>query len=248
MAQESAAAPTDRGSPRFKARMAGAFYLLTFLTAAVTVIVSGGIVVSGNAASTATNILAQEPRFWLGFTFNLIVIACYVAVTALFYGLFEPVNRSLSLVAALFSLMGCAIQASAFLFYIAPLAVLGDAPYLSVFNAEQLQALALVFLKLYAQAYNIGFVFFGFYCVLIGCLICRSAFLPKPLGALMILGGLSWLTFLFPPFANHLRPYNLTPGIVAEGSLTLWLLLFGVNTRKWIEQSRAPASNAAWRE
>jgi hypothetical protein len=231
MAQESGAGPTDRGSPRVKARMAGTFYLLTFLTAAVTVAVSGGIVVSGNATSTATNILAHEPRFWLGFTFNLVVIACYVAVTALFYGLFKPVSRSLSLVAALFSLMGCAIQASAFLFYIAPLALLGGAPYLSVFNMEQLQALALMFLKLYSQAYNIGFVFFGFYCLLIGYLIFRSTFLPKILGVLMMLGGLSWLTFLFPPLADYLRPYNLAPGILAEGSLTLWLLLFGVNAR-----------------
>jgi Domain of unknown function (DUF4386) len=108
-----------------------------------------------------------------------------------------------------------------------------------VFNGEQLQALALVSLKLYAQAYNIGLVFFGFYCVLIGRLIYRSAFLPKTLGVLMMLGGMSWLTFLFPPLANYLRPYNLVPGVLAEGSLTLWLLLFGVNAQKWVEQSRA---------
>jgi hypothetical protein len=101
MAQEPAAPHTDRGSPRFKARMAGAFYLLTFLMAAVTVLVSGGIVVSGNAVRTAANILAHTTRFWLGFTFNLVVIACYVAVTALFYGLFKPVSKSLSLAAAL---------------------------------------------------------------------------------------------------------------------------------------------------
>jgi Domain of unknown function (DUF4386) len=239
MAQDSAATPTDRASPRLKARMAGAFYLLTFLTAGITVAVSGGIIVPGNSAVTAAHILAHESRFWLGFTLNLVVIACYVAVTALFYGLFEPVSRTLSRVAALFSLIGCAIQASAFLFYIAPMAVLGRAPYLSAFNAEQLQALAQLFLQLYSQAYNIGFVFFGFYCLLIGCLIVRSIFLPKILGALMMLGGLSWLTFLFPPLASSLRPYNLAPGILGEAALTIWLVLFGVNAQKWVEQSRS---------
>jgi hypothetical protein len=161
-----------------------------------------------------------------------------VAVTALFYGLFEPVSRGLSLAAALFSLVGCAIQASAFLFYIAPVTIMAGAPHLGVFNGEQLQVLALMFLQLYAQAYNIGFAFFGFYCLLIGSLIVRSTFLPRILGVLMILGGLSWLTFLFPPLADYLRPYNLALGALAEAVLTLWLLLFGVNAQKWIEQSR----------
>jgi Domain of unknown function (DUF4386) len=130
-----------------------------------------------------------------------------------------------------------AFQASAFLFYIAPVTILAGAPQPGVFNGEQLQVLALTFLQLYAQAYNIGFVFFGFYCLLIGSLIVSSTFLPGILGVLMIVGGLSWLTFLFPPLADHLRPYNLALGALAEAALTLWLLLFGVNARKWIEQS-----------
>lgn len=70
--------------------------------------------------------------------------------------------------------------------------------------------------------------FFGFYCVLIGYLIFRSAFLPRFLGVLMALGGLSWLTFLSPSLAHALAPYNYGPGLLAEGVLTLWLLVRGV--------------------
>jgi hypothetical protein len=113
---------TAEESPRFKARIAGVFYLLTFLSGGFALLVGGGLVVDGDAAVTATNILAHEPSFRLGFAAWLIMIASYIAVTALFYELFKPVNGSLSLLAAFFSLVGCAIQAfSLLLFNLAPL-------------------------------------------------------------------------------------------------------------------------------
>src|ERR1700680_4909663 len=134
---------------------------------------------------------------------GLIATACYVAVTALFYDLFKHVNRSLSLLAAFFSLVGCAILAFASLFRIGPLVVLEGGQYLSAFKVEQLRALAFLFLELYGQAVNICFVFFGVYCLLIGYLIFRSAFLPRILGMPIAFAGLGWLTFLFPPLANY---------------------------------------------
>jgi hypothetical protein len=82
-------------------------------------------------------------------------------------------------------------------------------------------------------------VFFGCYCLLIGYLIFRSTFLPRILGALMAFGGLGWLTFLSPPIASHLSPYNMFPGVLGEGALTLWLLVVGVNVAKWKEQASA---------
>lgn len=226
-------------SPRFKAKIAGVFYLLTGLTAFDLFFVLGRLVVYGDAAATATNILAHEPLFRLGFAAELIGVSCYIAVTALFYSLFKPVNRSLSLLAAFFSLAGCAIQAFACIFHLAPLGVLGGAQYLTVFKVEQLQALALMFLKLYGQGFNIGLVFFGFYCLLIGYLIFRSTFMPRILGVLMAFAGLSYLTFLSPPFAKYLSPYILVfPGL-GEGLLMLWLLVMGVNVQRWKEQASA---------
>ena len=224
-------------SPRFKARMAGFFYLLMFPVGGLAVFARRGLVVTGNAAATATNILAHEPLFRLGFAGDLLVVACYVAVTALFYDLFKPVNRSVSLLAAFFSLVGCAILGFACLFELAPLVVLGGAQYLSVFKVEQLQALAYMFLKLYSQAYSIALVFFGFYCLLIGYLIFKLTFLPRILGVLMALAGLGWLTFLSPPLgAKYLYPYILAADI-GEGLLILWLLVVGVNAQRWKEQA-----------
>ena len=100
-----------------------------------------------------------------------------------------------------------------------------------------MRALALMFLELNTQANNICVVFFGVYCLLIGYLIFKSAFLPRSLGVLMAFAGLGWLTFLSPPFANHLSPYNLVLGFLAELSLMLWLFVRGVNVQRWKEQA-----------
>jgi hypothetical protein len=82
-------------------------------------------------------------------------------------------------------------------------------------------------------------VFDGFSCLLIGYLIFRSSFLPRILGVLMAIAGLGWLTYLSPPFAKSLSPYNLALGILGQESLMLWLLAMGVNVQRWKEQANA---------
>ena len=193
-------------SPRFQARMAGVIGWIT-TTAGFAQIVRGRLVVDGDAAATAHNILANETLFRLAFAGEVIALL-YVAYTLLLYRLFTPVNRSLSLLAAFFSLVGCAIGALNCGFHIAPLVVLGGAHSLSAFTVEQLQALALMFLKLHAQVYNISMVLFGSYNVLIGYLIFRSNFLPRILGVLLAISGFCYLinsfaNFLSPAFAAH---------------------------------------------
>jgi len=181
---------TAEASPLLKARIAGVFYLLTFLTGGAALFVRGRL---GVAAGLAAG-------------------ACYIAVTLLFYYLFKPVNRRLSLLAAFISLVGCAIG---------PLSTFHLAPS----NINPL-------------------VFFGFYCLLIGYLIFKSSFLPRILGAMMAFGGLGWLTFLSPTLANYLYPYNLAPGILGEGALTLWLLVIGVKVQRWNERASTSGGTA----
>jgi hypothetical protein len=97
-------------SPRFKARMAGVFEILEGLTSAFgQVFVLGKLIVSGDAAATAANILGHERLFWLGFVSSLIGVACHIAWTLLFYELLKPVNRSLSLLAAFVGIVVCAM-------------------------------------------------------------------------------------------------------------------------------------------
>jgi len=105
--------------------------------------------------------------------------------------------------------------------------------------AASFNLVGLVFeaLRLQPQGVNIAIVFDGFYCILIGYLVFRSPVPPRILGALMVLGGLGWLTFLLPPLANYLSPYNLAFGLLGEGSVCLWILLMGVNVRRWNGQA-----------
>jgi hypothetical protein len=222
-----------------RARITGVVYLFYFLTAVCGELFLKGLVVDGDAAATANNILAHQSLFRLGLATGLIATACYVAVTALFYDLFEPVNRILSLLAAFFSLVGCAILAFASLFQLAALVVLGGGQYLSVFRWNSCGRWRSLFLELYGQGVSICFVFFGVYCLLIGYLILKSTFLPRILGVLMASAGLGWLTFLSPPLANYLSPYILVLGFLAELALMLWLLVMGVNVQRWKKQASA---------
>src|SRR6267154_5885893 len=227
-------------SPRFEARITGAFYLLTILTGIFAQgFVSGRLVVDGDAAATATNILMHKSLFQLGFAVYLIEMACQIAITALFYDLLKPASRSVSLVAAFLGLTGCIIKTLSRLFFIAPLFILGGAHYLSVFTAQQLQALALLFLKVNDRGAAIALVFFGFSALLMGYLIIRSTFLPRVLGVLSVLGGLGWLTFLYPPLGYSLFLYIAALGLLGAVSLILWLFVFGVNEQRWKEQAGA---------
>ncbi len=227
-------------SPRLKARITGVFYLLTILTGIFAQgFVSGRLVVDGDAAATATNILAHRGLFQLGFATYLIEMACQIAMTALFYDLLKPAGRSVSLLAAFLGFAGCIIKTFSRVFFIAPLFVLGGAHYLRVFSAEQLQALALLLLKVNDHGAAIALVFFGFYAVLTGYLIIRSTFLPRILGVLSVLGGLGWLSFLYLPLGYLLFPYVAAFGLLGAASLLLWLLVFGVNEQRWKEQATA---------
>lgn len=176
---------TTAVSPSRTARIAGAFYVLNIV-----------------AGSLAAMIGAGHQQ--IGTAMLLIAAAAYVVVTLLFYRLFKPVSASLSLVAAIVSLIGCAISALSALGIASPIDPL---------------------------------VLFGLYCLSIGYLILRSTFLPRTLGVLMLIAGLSWLTFASPELAHRLSPFNLLPGVVGEGALTLWLLIAGVDDRRWLEQA-----------
>src|SRR5437773_1935621 len=189
---------------RTKARIAGVFYLLVFVTGMAALTVGGRFIVSRDPAATAANILAQRSLFEFSWALNLLTTACYIVVTALFYELFRPVSRSVSLTAALFSTVGCAISGVASVFQLAALGMFKTTSYSSAFTTEQFKTLAYTVLKLGGG--NVSLVFFGFYCLLIGILTVRSTFLPRIVGIGMLIASLGWLTFLSPPLVNALYP------------------------------------------
>jgi len=100
-----------------------------------------------------------------------------------------------------------------------------------------LVGLAVEVLRVQPRGANIAVMFNGFFCILVGCLVFRSSFPPRILGALMALGGLGWLTLVSSLLANYLSPYNLAFGLLGEGAVYLWLLVMGVNVQRWTEQA-----------
>ena len=174
-------------SPRRKARIAGTFYLLTFLTGLPAFFVRG--------------------RF--GVALGLIAGACYIVVTLLFYYIFKPVNRNLSLLAAFVSLVGCAIGPAAAGFHLT------------------LQINPMVFFGFYCLL--IGYLIFRstFLPRILGVLLAISGLCYQID---------NFAGFLWPAFQAHLEPYILLPG-VAELLLALWLVVMGVNEQRWKERA-----------
>ncbi|MGZ3491205.1 MAG: DUF4386 domain-containing protein [Gemmatimonadaceae bacterium] len=234
-------------SPRTKARLAGAFYLVTILAGIFAQgFISARLIVPGDAAATASNILSHDGLFRLGFAIYMIEMVCQIVMTVLIYDLLKPVNRSVSLLAAVVGLIGCGIKTFSRLFYFAPLLVLGGTHYLSVFSGEQLNAVALLFLRVNDIGAGIALVFFGIYAILKGYLVIRSTFLPRVLGWLAVLGGIGWLAFLSPPFGERMFSIIAIVGIIGSLANIAWLLVVGVNEQRWREQAGL-AETSIWR-
>ena len=242
----SAAEITERigeASPRLMARIAGGLWLLCIVAGIGGFIAGSLLIVANDAAATARNILANESLFRLGFAANLISGLSYVGVTVFMYYVLKPVSRSLSLLAAFFGLAGVAIGGVAWVSNLVPLTLLHGDQYLSALTASQLQALSLAALKLQTHVFFIGMVFFGIQCISIGYLVARSSFLPRILGVLLGLGGTCYVIASFAnfllPLGARLIPFVVPVALIGEGSLTVWLLIKGLNEQRWYEQANA---------
>jgi Domain of unknown function (DUF4386) len=229
-------------SPKACARICGGLYLYIIVAGIFAeLFVRGRFIVSGDAAATASNILGNESLFRVGFTGELLHLACDVGVAAILYVLLAPVDRVIALLAALMRFACDIVLAVASISHFAALRLLSGADYLDSFSPEQLQSAALLGLRLHGNAYDISLVFFGFCCLSLGYLIYRSGYLPRLIGVLMALAGVCYLfnsfgNFLAPTFAASFFPALFVPMFIAELSLTLWLLIAGVNMTRWNER------------
>jgi hypothetical protein len=231
-------------SALFKARAAGFFWLMCIITGMFGFIAGTKFIVPGDAAATAANIMSHESIYRWAVASNIIATACYLAVTVLIYELLRAVNKTIATLGMVFSLVGCAAGTISCVLLFPPLNLLGGGQYLTAFSTEQLQAQALSFLTLSLQVNDIGMAFFGLHVLTIGYLIRRSTFLPRFLGALLLVAGVCYLTnsfanFLALPFKAYLLPFVALGGLAGEGSLTGWLLVKGLNLQRWKEQASA---------
>jgi hypothetical protein len=232
-------------SPRMLARIAGALYLVNILGGFFAIgYVPAALVVSGDAAATARNILAHELLYRLGIVAHVVGLLTNIPLMVIFYELFKMVNRRGSLLIAGFLLVGTAIEGAYLLNQFTPLILLQSGTPIGELTTAQLQTQVSTPLQLLAIGYSLAQVFYVGYLLLAGYLIVRSTFLPRILGVLLTFGGLCYLiysfaAFLSPEFAAHLVPYIQLPSGIGELSLCLWLLVMGVNVHRWKEEARA---------
>lgn len=220
--------------PKEMARVAGFLYLIIIVCGIFAeVFVRGNLIVYGDATVTANNIIASESLFRIGFASGLIMLVCDIVVTLILYVLFRLVNKNLALLATFFRLVSIAILGINLLNHFAALLLLGNAQFLTVFETDQLHALALLSLRLHSYGYDISLMFFGFHLLFLGYLIYKSEYLPKIIGILLVIACLCYLTnsftrFLAPAYAVMIFPGILVPAFIAELSLSLGLLLKSV--------------------
>jgi uncharacterized protein DUF4386 len=226
-------------SPQLYARIGGLLYLIIIVAGlSGELFVRGAMVVSGDAAATARNI-AASPLLWrIGIAGDLVMHICDVGLMLVFYVLLRPVNRNLALLALIANLVQSAMLVANKTNLLVPLFLLGDADYLKAFTLEQRQALAYISLRTHDYGFGFGLIFFGITCLDIGYLIAKSGYLPKLLGILMQIAGVSYLVNSFalilnPRLAATLFPAILLPPFVAELSVALWLVVKGVDLEKW---------------
>jgi hypothetical protein len=229
--------PTEGGAGQLNsmnktARLAGLFYLIFILTFVLAAYIRSRFIVSGDAATTALNITANELLIRVGFVAEIISALFFFLAAWALYVLLKPVNKDLALLFLLLNLGGVVVECINMLNLFAALPLLSGADYLTVFPADQLQAQALLHLNLYANGIIIAQIFFGAWLLPLGYLVYRSGFLPRWLGILLIVDFFSvliwFLQFFLLPGADVITYPGLAVSFIAEVSLTLWLLIKGV--------------------
>jgi len=219
------------------ARMAGFLYFIYLVVSIFAdVIGRSKLIVLGDAATTAKNIMSSAWQFRIGFVGDLVAAVLFLLTAWALYVLLKPVNRNLALLFLLLNLGGVAIQCFSDLFLLASQLLLSGADYLKVFQADQLQALAMLFLYLYKNGFMIAQIFYGAWLFPLGYLVFKSGFLPRILGIVLMVHCVGWLMtflqfFLFPGF-DAITYVSYPLGFIAEFGLTLWLLIMGAKEQK----------------
>ncbi|NJC69129.1 DUF4386 domain-containing protein [Planosporangium thailandense] len=237
--------PVAGASPRRLARIAGLLYLINIVGGAFAITVVPAMLVTSDPAATAHNIATHELLYRSGLAAHVVVTVTNVGLAIIFYDLLKVVNRRIAQLDVFFILVGTAIEAAGLVNQFIPLVLLSGGPYDKALPAAPLQALAYLPGDLSGIDYTVHTVFFGFDLLCMGYLLLRSRFLPTTIGVLLAIDGFAYLIYSFadilaPGFAAELVPWIQLPALLGEGSLCLWLLVAGVNTERWKQQTVNP--------
>jgi hypothetical protein len=228
------------------ARVAGAVYLSMVLTAPFSLIyVPGKLIVRGNAAATAENILAHETMFRLSILGDLVGQVIFICLAVALYRLLNGVNKTWAGLMVAFVLVSAAVGFLNTLNNIAALVLFRGRDFLTVFDKAQRDALGMLFIRLHSHGIFIDEIFWGLWLFPFGLLVFRSGFLPRFLGVWLMINCfgyvvLSVTALFFPEYYEAAFRYS-QPVLFGELAIMLWLLIKGAK----IKRSPQPAMAAA---
>jgi len=220
----------EKINPNKTARIAGILYLLVAVLGIFNMMYGpSSLIVLGDAATTVNNIMASESLFRLGIVNDLAAQTVGILLVLFLYKLLKPVSKTQASLMVIFALVGIPIVMLNLLNQFAALLLLSGADYLTVFAADQLQALVMLFLNLDEHGFMIAHIFWGLWLFPMGYLVFKSGYIPRILGVLLIIGGFGYLidfvTFFFFPSFGPIKMFTF----IGELLLPLWLLIKGVN-------------------
>ena len=222
-------------NPNKTARVAGYLYLMLFPLGIFGIIyVPSSLIVLGDAATTASNIMANELLYRLSIVTALTLQIVNIFLALALYKLLNPVDKNNAVLMVILVLVAAPIAMLNELNHVAVLLVLSGSDFLTAFSMDQVQASVPLFLNLHEHGVFIAQIFWGLWLFPMGYLIFKSNFLPLALGILMIIGGFGYLVdsfvyFIFPDFDVTFSEFTF----LGELLLPLWLMFKGVNHEQW---------------
>ncbi len=228
---------TIDSSKQKTARVAGLLSIILLVSGSFALFIESRLIVPGNIAITAGNILASETLFRFGFTSGLICQTLFILFAILLYKLYKPVNKNWALIMLIFALIPVPIAMLSHVNQFGALLLLKSADCMKAFTINQVHAQAMFFLDLHKHGILIATIFWGIWLLPLGFLAFKSGFVPKIFGVLLMIGCFGYvmrffLTFLFQSYSGEFS-LILAAAHIGEVSHGLWLLIKGVNVEQW---------------
>jgi Domain of unknown function (DUF4386) len=221
------------------ARIAGLLYFIIILTGIFSILyVPSKLIVWDNPGTTFQNIVASETLFRLGILSELVAYTAWLLLPLVLYKLLRTVNGTHAIVMLAFALVIAPLAFVNIGNKFAVLTLISKADYLRTFEAEQLQAQVLLYLRYYNNGNTVASLFWGLWLLPFGYLVYKSEFLPKFIGVLLMLGCFGYVIdlvagFLSPSYRETIiASYIRVPGSLGEFGICLWLLIMGAKKRR----------------
>jgi hypothetical protein len=233
--------------PNLYARVGGALYLIIIALGIFSqVFVRDRVIVAGDAVATAANLLSMETLWRAGIATEVFMAIATVMLGMVYYYLLRPVHKEINLLAALLRMTSVTVQTSALVYLLLALYPLLNPAFTKAFAPDQLAVIASMAIRSHSYSYSMALLFTGCTFLVHGWLIYRSEYLRKFLGVLIMIAGIGYIAngfaqILFPSIGGIVFMAIILPVFIGETTLSLWLLIKGVDIDKWnasVERSR----------